>query len=267
MKRGSVDWEVVKSVVSRISEIAPDFLEDNVLIGGSAAWFYRSHLERVNDPDFPPIAYSSDECQLWYSKDIDVLGTKRDDIGRQLGVPLSGDPCVPRVDGVWIDSPDEGVFITKSNTASSALHTNLTDGTEFKIASPILLYREKFDLRDSPKDRPQDNLHLRTLESASRLAICQLAESDPLTKSTCRELYALLKEAQEIAPDLLANEALFARLQNQMQRFSEQKVANTLWHLLNKQILPLIENRLAAQSQEAAAQEAADTPQSVKPKF
>ena len=129
MRRGAVDWEVIKSVASQIARFTPDFLEENVLIGGSAAWFYRSYLEREHDPDYPPVFYDSNESELWFSKDIDVLGTKRDDITRRLGVPLSGEPCVPRVEGVWIDSPNEGVFITKSNAASTAFNTALPDGT------------------------------------------------------------------------------------------------------------------------------------------
>jgi hypothetical protein len=55
--RSSVDWRVVKNVALRIGEIAPDFLEENVLIGGSAAWYYRQLLELSNDADFPPVVY------------------------------------------------------------------------------------------------------------------------------------------------------------------------------------------------------------------
>lgn len=249
--RSSVDWSVVKNVALRIGEIAPDFLEENVLIGGSAAWYYRQLLELSNDADFPPVVYTPEENRIWLSKDFDVLGTRRENIAAHLGIDPTGDPPVAQIFGVWIDSPNEGITLTRSNTHASSIRIAFAEGCELRIASPILLYREKQALAHLHSERPQDLLHIPTLQRASRLVICQLAEAQDLTRIGCRELFAFLKEAQELAPDLLANEALFNRLHRQMHRFSNQKAGNALWHLLSKQIFPLIEQRLATSPQEA----------------
>ena len=265
--RGNVDWEIVKAVARRIGEIAPDFLEENVLIGGSAAWYYRRLLEISNDADFPPISYTEEEISLWLSKDFDVLGTRRENIAAHLGVLLSGDPPVARINGIWVDSPNEGITITRANTHASSLRITVADGTELRIASPILLYREKLTLANMQNPRPQDALHMHTLERASRLVICQLAEALELTKLGCRELFAFLKEAQEMAPDLLAHQALLIRLKKQMPRFSEHKIGNALWHLLQKQIFPLIEERLVGLGQANGLDEAEDKSSAIKLKF
>ena len=69
MSGDTVDWNTVKVVLTRISEGAGDFLEENILIGGAAAWFYRSLLENARDVDFPAPVYSKEEDRIWLSKD------------------------------------------------------------------------------------------------------------------------------------------------------------------------------------------------------
>jgi hypothetical protein len=235
----AVDWSVVKRVLARISEMSGDFLEGNILIGGGAAWFYRSFLETAKDPDFRVSAFSDEENRIWLSKDIDFIGTKREDIAGCLGVLREGEPTAAVIDGIWIDSPNEGLFITRDRALPTALRTALPNGIEFLVASPILLHREKTELI-SRKSRPQDRLHLETLMQASRLVLCQLMEIDAFTKGSCRELFRLLKEAQEISPVILINPVLQRRMDAAMARMRMEPLCRSCVHLLEKQILPLM---------------------------
>jgi hypothetical protein len=234
-----VDWNAVKRVLARIGEKSGDFLEGNILIGGGAAWFYRSLLEFSRDRDFSAPDFSAEENRIWISKDIDFIGTKREEIPLRLGIPIEGEPPAPRIDGIWIDSPNEGLFLTYERALPTALSSTLPGGTDFFVVSPILLHREKRELVHR-KNRPQDRLHLETLARASRLVICRLMETDPLTKASCRELFRLLKEAQEISPELLCDSSLHRRTLAAMERMRGRQVCKNVLHLLEKQIQPLM---------------------------
>ena len=96
--RGNIDWNKVHSTLLAIQKINPGFVLDNALIEGSAAWFYRTLLERSKDKDFPCPSYTEDEEKLWLSKDVDFLGTKREDFS--LGENLA--PTLFRVRGAKI---------------------------------------------------------------------------------------------------------------------------------------------------------------------
>lgn len=246
MSADTVDWDTVKRVLARISRESADFLEENILIGGAAAWFYRSLLEIAKDTDFPAPVFTLEENRVWLSKDIDFIGTPSIEIASKLGVVLDGDPPAARIEGVWIDSPDEGLFITRERASITAFRTELPDGTEIQIASPVLLHREKTELIRL-KNRAQDRLHLKTLECAARLVFCQLAEVPEFTRASCRELFRLLKEAQENSPGLLSSTALHRRLLKASARMHGEAVCRSVLALLEKQILPLIEaNKLPA---------------------
>jgi len=234
-----VDWSAVKRVLARIGERSGDFLEGNILIGGGAAWFYRSLLEISRDRDFSAPDFSAEENRIWISKVIDFIGTKRVEIPVSLGIPIEGEPLAPRIDAIWIDSPNEGLFLTYERALPTALTSTLPDGTDFFVVSPILLHREKRELV-LRKNRPHDILHLETLARASRLVLCRLMETDPLTKASCRELFRLLKESQEISSALLSNPCLHRRTLVAMERVRGQQVCKNVLHLLEKQILPLL---------------------------
>lgn len=238
----AVDWNTAKRVLARISEKSGDFLEENILIGGAAVWFYRAFLESSADADFPAPIYSKEEDRVWLSKDLDFIGTPAREIASRLGVVPEGDPLAARIDGIWIDSPDEGLFLTRERAAATALRTELPGGIEIQVASPVLLHREKTELIQR-KDRAQDRLHLSTLEGASRLVFCRLAEVPEFTRASCRELFRLLKEAQENSPVLLKNAALHRRMTTAAQGMQGIGVCHRVLHLLEKQILPLMVQR------------------------
>jgi hypothetical protein len=63
-----VDWNAVKRVLARIGEKSGDFLEGNILIGGGAAWFYRSLLEFSRDRDFSAPDFSAEEIGFGFPR-------------------------------------------------------------------------------------------------------------------------------------------------------------------------------------------------------
>ena len=72
--RGDVDWTRIRQVLGTINKQSPEFLFQNALIGGGAAWFYKTILHNANDPDFK-IHLSPEKEILWLSKDIDFIGS------------------------------------------------------------------------------------------------------------------------------------------------------------------------------------------------
>lgn len=238
--RGNIDWDKIKDTLTQIQDINPAFTTENALIGGSAAWFYRTLLEKSQDQDFPCPNYTEEEKNTWLSKDIDFIGTRKEDIGKELGLTPEGNPPTVKLHGVWIDTPNEGVFLTKTRASKTALEVrNPTTQSLYKIASPILLFREKKELETLKKEkRPQDALHLRTLKQAAKLTICKLAEEKDDNPKQATLLFKLLKEAQEIAPELLQDKKLTDRLEKQVPRFLANPHTKALYHLLVNQILP-----------------------------
>lgn len=239
--RGNVDWEKTGETLREIQKINPAFITENSVIGGSAAWFYRTLLEKENDQDFHPPHYTEEENAIWYSKDLDFIGTNREDYPAQLQIQPEGEPPKIFINGVWVDSPNDGLFLTKDRAARTAIEVeNPSTGNFYKVASPILLYREKQTLIQQKTNRPQDSLHLQTLLQASRLLICKFAEDPTLNQKQAATLFKLLKEAQEIAPELLANPQLAKRLIQQMERLASLPHGKAIYHLLKNQILKSI---------------------------
>ena len=66
-----VDWEVAKTCLAELQREAPGILQQAVIIGGIACWFYRNLLAKANDPDFEPSRFTPAEENFWLSKDID----------------------------------------------------------------------------------------------------------------------------------------------------------------------------------------------------
>src|ERR1051325_214331 len=66
-----VDWEAAKLCLAELQREAPSILQQAVVIGGIACWFYRNLLGKANDPDFKVPKFSEMEEDFWLSKDID----------------------------------------------------------------------------------------------------------------------------------------------------------------------------------------------------
>lgn len=239
--RGTINWTKTKETIEEIQRISPGFTEGNCLIGGSAAWFYRTLLTQKKDRDFPAADYTEEEEKIWYSKDVDFIGTKKEELAKELQTTAGGEPPVVKINGVWVDTPDEGLFLTRNLAQKTAIEIQNTEtGDIYKVTSATLLYREKKELAKLEKTlaRPQDALHLRTLKQAAKLTICSLLEERELEGRKGKLAFMLIKEAQEIAPELLRDPKLLARLSLQLPRIGANPKTKALYHLLLNQVLP-----------------------------
>ncbi|MCX6970156.1 MAG: hypothetical protein NTV93_08385 [Verrucomicrobia bacterium] len=172
---------------------------------------------------------------------MDFIGTKRGDLPEELRTNPEGDPPILKINGVRVDTPNEGVFLTKELAAKTAVEVeNQKTGAFYKVASPTLLYREKLELgkMEGAGERPQDILHLQTLQRAAKLVLCKLAEDPNLNQKQAALLFKLLKETQEIAPELLEDQRLLMRLQARAPGFLGNPKTKAIYHLLTNQILP-----------------------------
>jgi hypothetical protein len=239
-ERGTINWKTTRDTIGAIQEIAPGFTETNCLIGGSAAWFYKTLLQEKKDPDFPAVIYTQGEEKAWYSKNLDFIGTKREDLPNELATPATGNPPTVKINGVWIDTPDAGLFLTNARAHKTAIEIrNTTEGDIYKVASPTLLYKEKRVLtkQEPAQQRPHDELHLRTLKQAAKLTICSLIEEKDLDGRKGKLAFLLLKEAQEIAPEILEDTKVQKRLAAQIDRLENNPRTKALCHLLKNQVL------------------------------
>jgi hypothetical protein len=175
--RGSVDWERVRSVLKEIHSTSPDFLSENALIGGGASWFFRHQIELSNDKDFA-LSLTDEEKGLWFSKDIDFMGSMMDDYERLLHISRTGEPPRFRIQNVWIDTPEIGLRMHPDTVLKRAYLGSL-DGFNFQVAHPVDVLNEKQALLKSPKadQRPQDRLHIEALRTFIKLDLCQRIEN------------------------------------------------------------------------------------------
>jgi len=59
------DWNRIRACLNKLQQDFPGLLENIVLIGGGACWFYREALRQWNDPDFPLPDWTEAEESLW----------------------------------------------------------------------------------------------------------------------------------------------------------------------------------------------------------
>ena len=72
---------------------------------------------------------------------------------------------------------------------------------------------------------------------ASRLLLCQLIEKPELSIRNGNLLYKLLKEAQELAPEVLDHPRVQSRLKKQLPKIEKLPQHKKLYHLLKNQII------------------------------
>ena len=235
--RGSVDWRAVESTLAEIHRISPDFLEENVLIGGGASFFYRELVEKTNDRDFPATLETGEDRYLWLSKDIDFVGTPKDEIPWQLGLheDESG-KCM--VNGVWVDSPDVGYTFDAAMARSTAIVvTSENYGIDFLVISPALLLKEKRALIEDPKKRrTQDKLHAEVSKQAIKLLLCKWVEEIPRTKDNLKAWKTLADETKRYAPDLLDDPIVSRRLNLAAESLMEDPIGKSVYHWIKHKI-------------------------------
>ena len=237
MPRGAVDWNTIEATLVEIHKLAPDFLEENVLIGGGASFFYKRLVEKAADKDFPPILETGETRFLWMSKDIDFIGTPKDEIPSELGIEEGGSgKCT--VNGVWIDSPDVGYTFNSAIAKSTAIAARSeSHGVDFLVISPALLLKEKRALiKDTQKNRPQDEVHAKTLGQAIKVLLCQWVEAKPSDKERIRAWKTLADEVKEYVPDLLDDRILSRRLISAAEHLKQDPIAKSAYHWIKHKV-------------------------------
>ena len=78
------NWNQIRAALRLLQEVFPGFLENVVLIGGGACWFYREALRQWQDPDYPVPLWTEAEEAVWLSKDVDFMGLDREEASQLL---------------------------------------------------------------------------------------------------------------------------------------------------------------------------------------
>lgn len=176
-----VNWEVAKACLVEIDRKAPDILQQGIIIGGIACWFYRHLLDRANDPDFRVPQFSAAEEQLWLSKDIDFTNFFAGDARQLLNDHVTTDAhghVHLEIGGVRIGFAQVGVtFDPEAAWAESWIGTFKSGETtiQCRILDPISLYREKQALLQK-RGALSDNLHFVVVAEFIRFEACRQVE-------------------------------------------------------------------------------------------
>ena len=169
------DWPAFRRHLKLLSDTFPEAFTGWVLIGGGACWFYRTVLERWADPDFPVPTFSPEENEMWLSKDIDFMGPTVKAGEALLAAPFKTESHTISFQGIEVDFLEEGVQLTRQEAARNARQVRASE-VVFRVADAGDLFAEKLAVLRR-KERPQDRLHLRVLETFLKCEFCREAES------------------------------------------------------------------------------------------
>jgi len=172
------DWAAFRRHLKLLSDEFPDQFTGWVLIGGGACWFYRTVLERWADADFPAPNFSKEEEEGWLSKDIDFMGATVKDAEALLGAPFKAETHTISFRGIEVDFLEQGVRLTRQDAVRNARQARTPDFI-FRVLDAGWLYAEKLAVVHN-KERLQDRLHLRALETFLKCEFCREVE-DPAT--------------------------------------------------------------------------------------
>lgn len=169
------DWSAFRRSLKLLADAFPNHFENWVLIGGGACWFYRTVLERWNDSDFPRPPFSSEEESVWLSKDIDFMGLTIQEAETLLGSPIKEETHTITFRDMELDFLQEGVWLTLSEATRNAREVRTPDFV-FRVLDAAQLFTEKRAVLRQ-KERPQDRLHLRVLETFLKCEFCREVEA------------------------------------------------------------------------------------------
>ncbi len=238
LSRGHVDWKVAAQTLSKIHKISPQFFNKNVLIGGSACWFYREALASANDPDFKlPQSTPSDEIN-WLSKDMDFIGTTVPEMAALLGVTLSEEKQKILINNVWIDSPVVGIVINAEN-GRKGTRSAYIDEIQVEVVNPALLYAEKVSLVKGAKEsntRPQDALHVTMMEQYLSYELCYRVEASSLPELDAKDWRSDAILIKSVHPEFFETPALAKRLLSAMTRLISKKEASPVYHWIKHHV-------------------------------
>jgi hypothetical protein len=162
----TLDWNSILGGLAELRRSNPQLLEENVLVGGAACLFYRDQLERINDPDFRVRTYSTEEEEVWLSRDADFATTEPEKMPDHVGpIPLG------RLQMGFVI----GAVEFKENARDVSIETG-TVKFSLLIADPLDLWREK-EAAIYRRSRPQDALHLEVLGSTLQWEIAHYANA------------------------------------------------------------------------------------------
>jgi hypothetical protein len=175
-----VDWEAAKVCLAALQREAPAILQQAVVIGGVACWFYRKLLTNANDPDFKVPHFSANEESFWLSKDIDFTNYFAEDARNLLlnhvVIDSSGRRSL-RIAGVPIGFAQVGLtFDPETAWTESWITTFESGGTlvQCRILNPVALYREKVALAER-RAAESDKIHRSLIAEFVRYEICRRA--------------------------------------------------------------------------------------------
>lgn len=168
------DWNRIRQALRQLHETFPGLMENVVLIGGGACWFYREALRQWNDPDYPVPSWTEAQEAIWLSKDLDFMGLGLEEIAGLLRTPFDETTHTFHFHGLELDFLEEGLHLTPQNAVLNRRMVQLPELT-FYVAEASLLYAEKCALIRL-KNRPQDLLHRHLLEEFLQCEFCREIE-------------------------------------------------------------------------------------------
>ena len=169
------DWERIRIALRQLDESFPGLLQNVVLIGGGAAWFYHENLRLWNDSDFPIRYENPIEEEIWLSKVVDFMGLSVAEATEILKTPWDDATHTFHYAGLEVDFLEEGLIMFPRDAMRSTRIVELPDVT-FNIVEAALLYAEKCVLLKN-KARPQDKVHHALLAQFLRCEFCRQAEN------------------------------------------------------------------------------------------
>jgi hypothetical protein len=175
-----VDWEAAKVCLAELQREAPSILQQAVVIGGIACWFYRNRLTKANDPEFKAPSFSPTQESFWLSKDIDFTNYFAEDARNLLKQHVVTDESGRRslqVSGVPIGFAQVGLtFDPETAWAESWISRFQVAGTsvQCRILHPVALYREKLSLAQR-RASEADQMHCSVIAEFLRYEVCRRA--------------------------------------------------------------------------------------------
>jgi hypothetical protein len=234
-----VNWDIARQCLAYLHREAPSILQQAVVIGGVACWFYRNLLEKAHDDDFKLPRLSEVEETLWLSKDLDFTNYFAEDARQLLKRHVKTDQGrqLLEIAGVPIGFAQVGLtFDPESAWSDSWIATFDFNGTtvQCRILDPVSLYWEKTSLSER-RGSASDRSHLSVVAEFLRLETCLQAESlskeSTLEERTCalNFLIRIRNRVSEISRDSQVAKRL-TRVLNEAQNLSpiERKLLGEL---------------------------------------
>jgi hypothetical protein len=207
-----VNWEIAKLCLAEIQREAPILLQQAVVIGGVACWFYRSLLTDANDSDFTVPNFSEIQESHWLSKDLDFTNFFAEDARQLLKQHVVSDSQQRKfieIAGVPIGFAQVGLTFDPDSAWTESWIANFEVGetlVECRMLDPISLYREKLSLSQRRRTE-SDQIHCALVSEFLRCHICKVAETLAAAKTVTERtlpvkfLISIRDRASEVCRD------------------------------------------------------------------